>query len=111
MKFQRTPLQLTLLYLLFATLWILLSDCLLLWLALDGKLRTGLEVLKGLVFVLITAALLYCALSQYQQEQRRVQARIRRSEERLAQALDAAQEGMWDWDLKSARVFFSKRYC
>ena len=111
MKFQRTPLQLTLLYLLVATLWILLSDCLLLWLALDGKLRTDLEVLKGLVFVLITAALLYCALSQYQQEQRRVQARIRRNEERLAQALDAAQEGMWDWDLNSQQVFFSSRYC
>lgn len=111
MKLQRSPLQLTLFYLLFAALWILLSDSLLIWLGLDGPLQVALEILKGLVFVTITAALLYFSLNQYQHEQRRVQLHLRRNEERLAQAMDAAQEGMWDWDLKSARVFFSHRYC
>ncbi len=35
--------------------------------------------------------------------------RLRDSEERLTMALEATQDGVWDWDLKTNRVFWSPR--
>ncbi len=34
---------------------------------------------------------------------------VKESEERLALAMDAANEGMWDWDVRNDRIFFSRR--
>lgn len=34
---------------------------------------------------------------------------VKESEERLALAMDAANEGMWDWDLRNDRIFISRR--
>ncbi|MDX2347834.1 MAG: PAS domain S-box protein, partial [Nitrospirota bacterium] len=36
---------------------------------------------------------------------------LRQSEERLSYALEATREGVWDWDMKTDRVLFSKRWC
>ncbi|MBB1518761.1 phosphodiesterase DibA [Aquipseudomonas guryensis] len=111
MKFQRSPLQLTLLYLVVALLWVLGSDALLLELGLDREHLVRYQLLKGCVFVLLTGLLLYAALIQHQREQSLIRHHIKRSEERLTLALDSAQEGLWDWDLKSQNVFYSRRYC
>ncbi|UUY09282.1 EAL domain-containing protein [Pseudomonas sp. J452] len=111
MKLQRSPLQLTLLYLSLAALWVLGSDALLLWLGLNIETLARYQLLKGLAFVLLTAALLYLSLQQYQQAQRSAREHIRRSEERLTLAMDSAQEGLWDWDMQSDKVFYSRRYC
>ncbi len=35
---------------------------------------------------------------------------LKKSEERLSLALDAANDGLWDWDIPSGTVFFSPRY-
>lgn len=110
MKLQRSPLQLTLLYLAIALLWVLGSDSLLLELGLDRDHLVRYQLLKGCVFVLLTGLLLYVALLQHQREQELVRHHIKRSEERLTLALDSAQEGLWDWDLRSDSVFFSPRY-
>ncbi|MWV14991.1 EAL domain-containing protein [Pseudomonas sp. L-22-4S-12] len=111
MKLQRSPLQLTLLYLLAALLWLLCSDALLLGLGLDRDHLARYQLLKGLAFILFTGLLLYCALRQYQHEQSLIRRHIKHSEERLNLALDSAQEGLWDWDMTSDRVFYSRRYC
>ena len=110
MKLQRSPLQLTLLYLAIALLWVLGSDSMLLELGLDRDHLVRYQLLKGCVFVLLTGLLLYVALLQHQREQELVRHHIKRSEERLTLALDSAQEGLWDWDLRSDSVFFSPRY-
>ena len=52
MIFRRNPLQLTLLYLSIASLWILFSDALLLWLGLDRDALAHYQSLKGFLFVL-----------------------------------------------------------
>ena len=36
---------------------------------------------------------------------------LRQSEERLSYALEATREGVWDWDIKTDEVLFSKRWC
>ncbi|MCK5091362.1 MAG: PAS domain S-box protein [Gammaproteobacteria bacterium] len=35
---------------------------------------------------------------------------LRRSEQRYALAVDGSNDGIWDWDLKSASIFFSPRW-
>jgi diguanylate cyclase (GGDEF)-like protein/PAS domain S-box-containing protein len=111
MKPQRSPLLLSLLYLCIAALWVLGSDALLLSLGLNRLELAHYQTLKGFTFVLLTGLALYLALSQHQRQQHHARAALKASEERLALALDSAQEGMWDWDMKSNRVFYSRRYC
>lgn len=55
MIFRRNPLQLTLLYLSIASLWILFSDALLLALGLDRDALAHYQSLKGFLFVLAAA--------------------------------------------------------
>ncbi|WP_137973754.1 bifunctional diguanylate cyclase/phosphodiesterase [Pseudomonas sp. F(2018)] len=111
MKFQRSPLQLSLFYLIVAALWIFCSDALLLWLGLDRDTLNRYQTLKGVCFVLVTGFALYCALNQYRLEQRRARSALKHSEERLALALESAQEGLWDWDMQSGQVYYSRQYC
>ena len=111
MNIQRHPLQLTLAYTLVAILWIFCSDAVLLWLGLDRDALAHYQTLKGLGFVLLTGLALYAALSLHYRAQLEARGALRRSEERLTLALDSAREGLWDWDMKSDRVYYSRRYC
>lgn len=43
-------------------------------------------------------------------ESRKVQDKLRDSEERYDLALQAVNEGIWDWNLKTGYVYFDKRY-
>ena len=51
---------------------------------------------------------LRCLASLLSERQRAVGA-LRRSEERLRYALEAASDGLWDWSVKTGRVVFSQR--
>lgn len=42
--------------------------------------------------------------------EKRAEEGLKRSEERLNQALDATSDGLWDWDVPSGRAYFSPRY-
>lgn len=41
---------------------------------------------------------------------KRAEKALRESEERLALALDAARDGVWDWDVPSGRVVYNERW-
>ncbi|MCP4644587.1 MAG: EAL domain-containing protein [bacterium] len=43
-------------------------------------------------------------------ERHAAEAALRESEERLALAMAGANDGLWDWDLRADRVFFSSRW-
>jgi diguanylate cyclase (GGDEF)-like protein/PAS domain S-box-containing protein len=110
MSLHQGAVRLTLIYLLAAGLWIFFSDALLSSLHLPTELAEKLQLLKGLGFVLLSSALLYLVLRSGLRQQTRMRRTLRASEERLNLALESAQEGLWDWDLRSDKVFFSAGY-
>ena len=110
MRIDTTALRLTLAYLLAAALWVLLSDQALIALGLPENLHTRLQSLKGLLFVTLTATLLYAILYRHAVRYREKQRVITTSEERLRLALEATHNGLWDLDMASQRVFFSDSY-
>ena len=44
-------------------------------------------------------------------EQRRAEAWLRQSQERLTFAMEGANDGVWDWNLATGDVYFSPRWC
>lgn len=110
MRIDTTALRLTLAYLLAAALWVLLSDQALIALGVPENLHTRLQSLKGLLFVTLTATLLYVILHRHAVRYREKQRAITTSEERLRLALEATHNGLWDLDMTSQRVFFSDSY-
>jgi diguanylate cyclase (GGDEF)-like protein/PAS domain S-box-containing protein len=57
----------------------------------------------------IDAGLLGRAI-RYAIERNRAEMALRESQERYALALDGAKDGLWDWDLKQDRIYFSSRW-
>ncbi len=108
MRTDRTALRLTLAYLLIALLWVLLSDQLLDLLAPEQY--KSLQSFKGLLFVTLTAMLLYFILRRHAVHYRQAQETLAASEERLRLALDATHDGLWDLDIATQRVFYSESY-
>lgn len=102
--------RLTLSYMLAAGLWVLFSDVLLAAVGLPLEQLERAQLLKGLGFVLLTSGLLYSVLRNHRQQHSQVHHALRNSEQRLHQALEAARDGMWDWDLQTRKVYFSPGY-
>ncbi|VXB33619.1 Diguanylate cyclase/phosphodiesterase with PAS/PAC sensor(S) [Pseudomonas sp. 8BK] len=102
--------RLTLSYMLAAVLWVLFSDGLLVALGLSLPQLERAQLFKGLAFVLLTAGLLYAVLRTHHAQQRQTHQALQRSEKRLHQALEAAKDGIWDWDLQTQTLYFSPGY-
>ena len=102
--------RLTLSYMLAAGLWVLFSDGLLVALGLSRPQLERAQLFKGLAFVLFTAGLLYSVLRTYHTQQLQTHQALQRSEKRLHQALEAAKDGIWDWDLQTQTLYFSPGY-
>jgi signal transduction histidine kinase len=80
-------LRLTLLYAVISALWILLSDRAIGWLHLSGEAALRVASLKGMGFVVVTAALLFLLALTFVR-------RLRRSEERYVHLFEHAVEGL-----------------
>lgn len=97
-------------YVLAAGLWVLFSDSQWTAIGLTPEQLERAQLFKGMAFVLITGSLLYAILRMYQRQYERGQHALQRSERRLHQALEAAQVGMWDWNLQTQQLYFSPGY-
>ena len=103
------PWRITLPYALVATLWILLSDAALSlagW-TLEDSWQVG--TLKGLMFVAVTSALLFGVTRRLARRQQETAEAEHESRVRWEFALDAAGDGVWDWNIPTGDVFYSER--
>ncbi|UCJ18020.1 EAL domain-containing protein [Pseudomonas sp. MM211] len=110
MSTRQGALRLTFNYLLAAGLWIVFSDMLLASLGLTVRQTEQIQVWKGLIFVLLTSALLYVTIRRHLERQARIGSALQASEERLSLALSATEDGLWDWDLRHQSIYYSAGY-
>lgn len=80
-----------------ATLWIVFSDLLL----GVSDARGRLEMAEGLLFVAVTAAMLYVLLREVAARLRSAENERRREEARWRQALQGVGDGLWEWHVAS----------
>ncbi|WXL25607.1 EAL domain-containing protein [Ectopseudomonas mendocina] len=99
--------RLILSYIVIASSWVFFSDGLLSALQLSPAETELAQRLKGHGFVLVTALLLYIVLRAHQRQYCIAGEAVKRSEKRLLQALEAAKDAMWDWDMSSDKVYCS----
>lgn len=69
-----------------------------------------LTSLVGYAAVALENAELYEKARRELAERRRVEAALRESEERYALAVQGANDGVWDWNLKTNHIYFSPRW-
>lgn len=97
-------------YALVGGLWILLSDKALEMLFPSYETYSLLQTWKGWFFILVTALLVFALLGKYLKKSFDQKEALRLSQERLQFALDAVQDGIWDWDLSTDQVYYSPGY-
>lgn len=94
----------------FGTAWIILSDLLAdSW----GGPRPGLagiDTLKGLVFVAVSAVLIYLMVRRRERRHREIEDALRESDERLSLALEAANQGLYDLDVQTGEAVVNEGY-
>ena len=103
------PWRITLPYALVATLWILLSDAALSLTGWTPADSWQVGTLKGLAFVGVTSALLYGVTRRLARRQQATEAAEHESRVRWEFALEAAGDGVWDWNIPTGDVFYSDR--
>lgn len=71
--------------------------------------NTYIIVLVPSIFIFLTLLLSFFINSLIKTKETAVQ-KLETSEERLRFSLEGTEDGLWDWDLKTDKVFFSKRW-
>ncbi|WP_020403807.1 PAS domain S-box protein [Gracilimonas tropica] len=96
-------LSITLFYLVFAILWILLSDQFLVWITQDPELISRLQTIKGVFYVLITAGFLFYLINLSNE-------RITAEKDKIDKALSATKTATWYLDLNSLELTYSNHF-
>ncbi|KAA0693955.1 EAL domain-containing protein [Halopseudomonas laoshanensis] len=109
MTSSRSAWHISLIYMVVATLWILFSDKVLLWMGVEVITQQRLQTIKGLVFVVVTGALLFYSTRHHLRGRQQQEQALRHSEERFDLALLGSNDGVWDWDMVSGELYFSDR--
>jgi PAS domain-containing protein len=91
---RRVALRTVIIYIIVGGIWILFSDRLLATLVPDPEAFLRLSTVKGWLFVLITAWILYELIQQDVQEIRKSEAETAESEERLARIVETVPSGI-----------------
>ncbi|WP_371231692.1 putative bifunctional diguanylate cyclase/phosphodiesterase [Pseudomonas sp. QE6] len=105
-----SALRISLLYLVFAALWMLLGDHWLQMIFTEPAQLLRWMIAKKYVFLGISALLLYLLLNRHLCRQQTTVSALADREERLSRALNVIEDGVWDWDLRTQRVYYSPGY-
>jgi diguanylate cyclase (GGDEF)-like protein len=119
----KSAFRITLTYVVFGVLWILISDHVLALMVGDGQLYHDLQTVKGWFYVVITALILYGlvieTLSLYQESKNTLKetneklleqlAKTQLSEERYQLAVLGSTDSMWEYDHTTRHLFSDDR--
>ena len=108
MKF--TPLRITLIYFLFAVLWITTTDTFIEWFVDDASMLTALQTAKGLFYITITALGLFFMMKSYEKFVTKNQAELERKDRRLNLALNSAKMATWEYFVEADQYKTSKNH-
>jgi PAS domain S-box-containing protein len=97
-------------YVLFGSLWIVVSGWLLHRFVTNPATEVMLETVKGWAFVFVTGLLLASLLNRNLREIGRWADSLKESENRWNFALDAAGYGVWDWNIQTNQVYYSPQW-
>lgn len=105
----RSPGGIVLLYALFSAVWITGSDRTLAYIFPNPVLFERFSTLKGLLFIAVTGTLLYVLLTNWYVSLSTAMAASTRYRERLERVLRGSNDGWWDWNLETGKIFYSPR--
>lgn len=109
-KDQRIVVKIVAVYSMFGGLWIYLSDSALRLLVRDPDIITRISTFKGLLFIITTAALLYCLIGHYINRLSESNSRIAASEEELRSLLELMPVGVAWADDKSIFKYINQNF-
>jgi PAS domain S-box-containing protein len=105
-----SPLRVTLHYVLFGTLWIVGSDWWVAWRMAEPVEIWKIDTLKGVFFILATAGLLYVLTKRLIWRHITMEDELRVSQQRLALALEAGNQGLYDLNVQTGEAVVNDTY-
>jgi PAS domain S-box-containing protein len=99
MKF--TPFRVTVIYFIFAVIWITTTDQILDWLISDANLLTQMQTAKGLFYISLTAIGLYLMMKSYEGFLSKSRDKLAAQEKSLNLALESAMMGVWEYNVET----------
>lgn len=97
-----SALRISIIYVIIGGIWIITSDQALSYFFSDKQTLVELQTIKGWFFIIATGLILFWLV--YRQLRN-----MNEAEERLRYALNASGDGVWDWDVPSSKVWYSKQ--
>jgi PAS domain S-box-containing protein len=94
-------------YAFFAAVWIYASDTVLAFFTHDSMLMVRIEILKGTLFVGMTAALLYRLISRYIRQSRQVEAELLANKKLVNALIDGSTDAMYVKDVAGRFLLFN----
>ena len=90
-----SPVKIVMVFIVLSALWIAFSDMLLLSLVPDPRMVTTFSILKGFLYVAITALFLYSLIGQYAAQRDRSEISLRKSQAIIANILDTVPQSVF----------------
>jgi PAS domain S-box-containing protein len=103
-----TPFKIVLAYVALSVLWIAGSDLLLEMIAVDTRTYAFLSILKGWLFIVVTATLLYGLISRYAAERNQAEEKLKASQERFKDLSDSLPQTVFETDRNGRITYVNK---